>query len=196
MADAGASHHGPPASSSSLPVVGLTTPISELARKLRDERLSAVVVSDNGGGAVSGIVTERDICKSVLVSSEFDVTSLTRRFPNQPCTAGDIMTADPICALQSCPPEKVISIMLTRNFRHLPVVDDRRALVQVLDILTIAKVITAEIARRQREAEMEQERSLGLGNWFAKAIGAINKFFAQSTFFSKRSILTLMDEAR
>jgi hypothetical protein len=28
--------------------------------------------------------------------------------------AGDIMTRDPICAKQSCPPEKVISIMLAR----------------------------------------------------------------------------------
>ena len=203
------------AATADLPVVPSRTTIPELARKLRDERLSAVVVSDTEGRNVRGIVTERDICKYVISVREFDIASLSRvgssntgeasggggggggsgpdgiDHPMDAVTVDRIMTRDPICAKQSCPPEKIISIMLTRSFRHLPVVDSNMSLVRVLDILTIARIITAEISR-QRAAEEKKQNNTG---WFSKAIGMINSFM-KSTFFSRRSILSMLDQVR
>lgn len=98
------------------------------------------------------------------------------------------MTKDPICAKQTCPPEKIISIMLTRSFRHLPVVDENRCLVRLLDILGIATIIKNEI-ERQKAAEEEARNRRG---WFSKALNMISQF-VQNPFFSRRSILTMLD---
>ena len=65
------------ATGSNLPVVAPTASIPFLAQKLRDERLSAAIVSNSAsasdGSAVIGIVTERDICKSVIGATEFNL---------------------------------------------------------------------------------------------------------------------------
>eukprot|EP00750_Incisomonas_marina_P020544 INCI4052.2.p3 GENE.INCI4052.2~~INCI4052.2.p3 ORF type:complete len:189 (-),score=45.21 INCI4052.2:2603-3169(-) len=160
-------------------LVPSSTAILAVAQKLRDERLSAVVVSDDvDGRTVSGIVTERDICKSVVSSSQFNLSTLSGGAGVEALTAGHVMTSDPICAKQSCPPEKVISIMLNRNFRHLPVVNNDMALVNLVDILTIAKVL----AGQQRAAQQQHK------DWFSKALSMFSSF-VQTTFFSKRYVV-------
>jgi len=178
MADSAATKRG------ERPIVGTATPIQDLARKLRDERLSAVVISDNDGAVVSGIVTERDICKSILSLAQFDIDSLKSGDCSK-VTAADIMTADPICAKQSCPPEKLISVMLSRKFRHLPVVNNKREFLQLLDILTISKVITGELSRQKKTQQSKH-------GWWSKALGMISAF-VENTFKSKRSILSMLD---
>lgn len=158
-------------------LVPSSTPVLAVAQKLRDERLSAVVVSDDvEGRTVSGIVTERDICKSVVSSSQFNLSTLSGGAGVGALTAGHVMTREPICAKQSCPPEKVISIMLNRNFRHLPVVNNDMALVNLVDILTIAKVLAGQQQQQQQQKD-----------WFSKALSMFNSF-VQTTFFSKRCV--------
>jgi CBS domain-containing protein len=76
--------HIPPAaggSSSSLPVVPSDTTIPALARKLRDDAVNALVVSDSGGRVVDGIVSERDICRAVIGAGAFSVHRYARRPP-------------------------------------------------------------------------------------------------------------------
>jgi CBS domain-containing protein len=160
-----------------LPIVSSGTSITDLAKKLKQERISALVVSDSEGQCVSGIVSERDICKTVNHNRSFNIDSLSRVNADK-ITAGDIMTKDPICAKQTCPPEKIISIMLTRSFRHLPVVDENRCLVRLLDILGIATIIKNEI-ERQKAAEEEARNRRG---WFSKALNMISQF-VQNPFF-------------
>jgi CBS domain-containing protein len=89
--------------------------IGEAAAKMTEADVGAVVVSDFG--KLIGILTERDIMRAVARRTHSSVTRVR-----------EWMTADPITVSPSLDAEEAARTMLENGFRHLPVVEDGRAL--------------------------------------------------------------------
>ena len=89
------------------------------------------------GGALCGIVTERDYARKVVVS---DVSTENN------CVA-DIMTADVFTTNVEQNIDECMMLMTEKRIRHLPVVDGER----VLGIISIGDLMKAIISDNQRE---------------------------------------------
>ena len=89
------------------------------------------------GGALCGIVTERDYARKVVVS---DVST------EKNCVA-DIMTADVFTTDVEQNIDECMMLMTEKRIRHLPVVDGER----VLGIISIGDLMKAIISDNQRE---------------------------------------------
>jgi len=89
--------------------------IGEAAEKMEAANVGAVVVTDFG--RIVGIVTERDLLRAVAARA---------RAAEARCRQW--MTPDPVTIEPDTTVEDAAQIMFSRNFRHLPVVKDGRAL--------------------------------------------------------------------
>lgn len=105
-----------------------TGTIAEMSRLIRENRIGAAVVSSDGS-TVEGIITERDIA--------YSIDKHGAGFHALPVSA--VMTR----AVYTCAPEddvaRVASTMLSRNFRHIPVVEGHRlaGMVSIRDVLNV-----------------------------------------------------------
>jgi CBS domain-containing protein len=88
--------------------------IGEAAAKMTEADVGAVVVSDFG--KLIGILTERDIMRAVAGRTHSSVTRVR-----------EWMTAEPFTAPPSMDAQEAARTMLEHGFRHLPVVEDGRA---------------------------------------------------------------------
>lgn len=88
----------------------------DAAREMIDKDVSAVVVVDENDKVV-GIVTERDMTRRVVAEC-LDANSVT---------LSEIMTAAPETLSPDELAHEALGRMLQRGFRHLPVVEDGRA---------------------------------------------------------------------
>jgi len=107
-----------------------------VARRLAEERIGAVVVS-NDGATVDGIVSERDI---IRVLARDGATAL-----DQPL--GETMTRNVVACSRDDSVKKLMAVMTRRRVRHLPVIEDGR-LVGIVSIGDLVK-------RRLDEVELE-----------------------------------------
>lgn len=109
------------------------------AQKLKDERVGALVVSDNGR-TIDGIISERDIA--------YGLAKLGRDL--HAALVGDLMTKTVItCA----PRDQIIQTMRTmtlRRIRHLPVVDSD----ELVGIITSGDVLKHRLEEVQLEASV------------------------------------------
>jgi CBS domain-containing protein len=87
--------------------------IGESAEKMVAEGVGWAVVSDFGN--MIGILTERDILRAVA-----------GRTHSSEARVREWMTPDPVTAPPDMSAEDALKIMLEKNFRHLPVVEDGR----------------------------------------------------------------------
>jgi CBS domain-containing protein len=99
--------------------------IGHAAEKMVAEGVSAIVVSD--GGRLIGIVTERDLTRAVA-----------GRVHSSEARVREWMTADPQVVSESTDPVEAVQIMLDGGFRHLPVVENERA-VGIVSIRDLAE---------------------------------------------------------
>ena len=88
--------------------------IGEAAEKMTSLGVGAVVVSDFG--RMIGILSERDIMRAVA-----------DRIHSSEARVREWMTADPITATKDTSVEDAARTMFDNGFRHLPVVEDERA---------------------------------------------------------------------
>jgi len=99
-----------------------STPIRDVAKRMRDNDIGAIPVKQNGH--LMGIVTDRDITCRALASGK-DIAKIT---------AKDIMSKDIVC----CSPEDDLSVaietMEARQVRRLPVTDSHKALLGMLTL--------------------------------------------------------------
>ena len=111
--------------------------VAEAARLLKEKRIGAVVISDDGA-RVLGILSERDIVHAL---AEFAAAALEMR-------VRELMTQDVVtCA----PGDKIVGLMARmteRRIRHLPVLKDG-----VLDgMVSIGDVVKSRIEEVESEA--------------------------------------------
>lgn len=89
--------------------------LGEVATRMVERGVGSVVVSDFG--RIIGVLTERDIMRSVAARTH---SSDTR--------AREWMTADPITASADMSVEDAAKTMFEHGFRHLPIVEGERAI--------------------------------------------------------------------
>lgn len=111
--------------------------VAEAARLLKEKRIGAVVISDDGA-RVLGILSERDIVHALV---EFAAAALEMR-------VSELMTQDVV----TCAPEDriagLMARMTERRIRHLPVIKDG-----VLDgMVSIGDVVKSRIEEIESEA--------------------------------------------
>jgi CBS domain-containing protein len=118
--------------------VAATVTIAEATKLLAAKRIGAVIVRD-GGGAVGGILSERDIVRA-LAKSGADCLSHK---------VADHMTRDVVTCSEADSVDDLMEQMTRGRFRHLPVVEDR----QLIGIVSIGDVVKTRIAETVFEAE-------------------------------------------
>ena len=110
--------------------------IGTLAQLLRDRRIGAAIVSSDGV-AVDGVISERDVAYGLSIHKA-DLHTLL---------VSALMTKTVI----TCSPDdniaKVASTMLSRNIRHLPVMDDNH----LVGMVSIRDVLNLRLDELQRE---------------------------------------------
>lgn len=94
---------------SDVATVTADTTVAAVVELLRSANIGAVVVSSNGA-AIDGIVSERDIVRSLNPATELSTQ-----------TAADIMTAEVFTCAPGDQVEKLMSLMTEKRIRHLPV---------------------------------------------------------------------------
>jgi CBS domain-containing protein len=109
--------------------VDLTTPVTEVAKRMRKSDVGAIPVKSNSH--LVGIITDRDIaCRAVAKSGNVGKM-----------TAQDVMTKDVVC----CSPDDdigfVIKVMEKKQVRRLPVTDSHKALIGMLSLGDISHKI-------------------------------------------------------
>ena len=104
--------------------------IGETAQKMVERGVSSAVVSDYG--TLIGIVTERDLTRAVA-----------GRVHTSEARVREWMTSDPITLGPDASADEAARIMLDNGFRHVPIVDDGRA-VGIVSIRDVARWSTEE----------------------------------------------------
>jgi CBS domain-containing protein len=110
-----------------------STTLLDVAGKLASKRIGAVVIV-GARGEVSGIISERDIVRSL---SELGPDCLKK--PVSDCMTRQVVTCQETDTL-----DELMAMMTARRFRHLPVVTDG-ALVGIISIGDVVKHHAAEV---------------------------------------------------
>ncbi len=101
---------------------------------MSDKNIGALLVIDNDN--LVGIVSERDYARKIIIKGKSSQETLVK----------DIMTENPFTITPTDNIETCMSIMSTKKFRHLPVVEDGK----VVGMISIGDVVTA-IIKSQKE---------------------------------------------
>jgi CBS domain-containing protein len=121
----------------------------EAARIMKTHGVGALpVVSDLASARLEGIVTDRDLCDSIVAEAKLAETT----------KIADVMTRNPV----ACAPENTLedceNLMQKHQIRRVPVVDDKGRCVGIVaqaDIAAYASV--AEIAKTLAEISKPQK---------------------------------------
>jgi len=119
------------------------TKVSEAAEILAERRIGGLVVSRDGD-TVEGILSERDIVRSLAVRG---VACMTE-------TVSEMMTRNPVCCSRQDTSDAVLARMTDGRFRHMPVVEAGK----LVGIVTIGDVVKA----RLEELAMEKTALEGM----------------------------------
>jgi len=112
--------------------------LSEAARLLARKRIGAVLVRD-GQGALTGILSERDVVRAV---AEESVSALAR-----PVSA--YMTRAVATCTEADTVDELMEMMTRGRFRHMPVLDAND---ELCGIVSIGDVVKTRIEETVREA--------------------------------------------
>lgn len=159
--------------STEVDLVSPDTKLLELASLLSEKSIGSVVVT-NKEGDMLGIITEKDIVKTVGQAYE-DV-------PNT--CAGDIMSTSIISCSSTDNITDVLDRMKSRNIRHMPVVDNGKLItvIGMRDVQTICRQL-GELATTDPLTGLSNRRA------FERAIETeYNRFQRHNTLFSVASM--------
>jgi len=111
--------------------------VRDLLETLAQHRIGAVVVS--AGDGIAGIVSERDVVRHLRASGASILDRPVAR----------IMTTDVVTCRRETAVDELMATMTDRRIRHVPVVDERGAVVGIVSIGDLVK---------SRISELEGER--------------------------------------
>lgn len=104
--------------------------IASAAAAMVKGRFGSVIVKR--GSMLSGIFTERDVLRAAGQAADMSTARVS-----------DWMTPDPVTAPPDADTDDAAELMLSRGFRHLPVVDDSG----LVGIISLRDVLSARIRR-------------------------------------------------
>ena len=113
--------------------------LMDVATELSRLRIGALVVREGEGGALLGIVSERDIVR--LLARDGGSALDTR--------VADVMTRDLVTADEDTTVDEALEIMTRGRFRHLPVRREGR----LVGLVSIGDVVKHRIEAADRESE-------------------------------------------
>lgn len=99
--------------------------VVEALRKMRDNKVRSVLVIDDD--ALKGIVTQGDCAIKVLLPG----------LDAKQTAVGQVMTANPVTVKPEDPLDGCMTLMASRGFRHLPVLDAGK----VVGVISIGDVV-------------------------------------------------------
>jgi len=116
-------------------VVAITSQASlcDAAKLLTEKKIGALVVKD-GGGALIGIISERDLVRAIAEGG-------AAAFGEQ---VGNHMTPQPETCTEADTVESVMEVMTRGRFRHVPVLDEQMRLCGMVSIGDVVKTRIAE----------------------------------------------------
>lgn len=126
--------------------IGPDAMVGALVQGLRDERIGAMVVSEDGR-SVLGIISERDI-----------VRGLAERGPRiLEATVADLMTRQVVSCTPGDTVKQVMAEMTRRRVRHIPVLADG----VLCGIVSIGDVVKNRLEEMETETNVLREAYIG-----------------------------------
>jgi CBS domain-containing protein len=122
--------------------------ISDAVKLMHEKKIGAVLVVDDDGNKVRGILSERDVIRVIAKES---CTSLQG-------VVADAMTRDVIACTSDCTMDSIITGMIKFKVRHLPVFNDG----ELLGLISARDVMRYRILQLESGAEQRFQR------WFPK----------------------------
>ncbi len=122
--------------------IGPDCTVSEAARILSERRIGALLIRD-GGQAVSGIVSERDIVRAVADRGAGALEEPVSRF----------MTAKVVTCTGETSINNLMELMTQQKFRHVPVVEGG----SLVGIISIGDVVKVRVEEIEAEAQAIRE---------------------------------------
>lgn len=104
--------------------------LAEASAKMWQQQTGSLLVME--GDKLIGIVTERDVLRSVAQGQDPKATSLR-----------DVMTKDPVTISASTTLRGAAEIMFDKWFRHLPVVTDEGDVVGIISTRDLLRMVSA-----------------------------------------------------
>ena len=114
-------------------VVSPDDTIFDALRLMADKNVGAVLVMS--GGAIAGIVSERDYARKVVLLGRTSKTTPVR----------EIMTTDVVSVEPGWTADQCMALMTDRRIRHLPVVENEA----LIGIISIGDVVRAVVDSQQ-----------------------------------------------
>jgi CBS domain-containing protein len=108
--------------------------VAEAIHVMLDCQVGAVAVVDESN-RVSGIFTERDVLTKFALSGRDRADTLT----------SELMTTPVHTASNEISPSEALTLMMDRNFRHLPIVDSQGTLLGMLSLRGLLQHRTEEL---------------------------------------------------
>ena len=106
------------------------TPVAQVAASMLKERFGSAIVMDDSW--LSGIFTERDVLRAAASGSDLTSSPVSEWMTNDPVTADADMDAD-----------EATEVMMSRGFRHLPVVEGKT----LIGIVSLRDILRTRIRR-------------------------------------------------
>eukprot|EP00941_MAST-03F_sp_MAST-3F-sp1_P005825 g5825.t1 len=126
--------------------------VTEALSMMLEQRSSAVLVVQPNTGKLVGIFTERDLVSRVLSK---DLNPKTTRIGLGGPLGQGVMTANPFTVEASSSVSAALELLISKKFRHLPVVNKKGCAVGLLDILQI----TTQFFQKKAQAVIEEEKT-------------------------------------
>ncbi|MDQ2095231.1 CBS domain-containing protein [Rhodalgimonas zhirmunskyi] len=122
------------------------TSVANAAQTLAERRIGGLIVSADGE-TVAGIISERDIVRSLAVRGAVCLQE----------TVDQMMTHNPVCCSRGESADTVLERMTDGRFRHMPVVEDGK----LVGIVTIGDLVKARLDELAMEKDALQGMIMG-----------------------------------
>jgi CBS domain-containing protein len=110
------------------------TPVTELAKLMRDHDVGAIPIGEND--RLVGMVTDRDIVCKGLAQDDFDAGRVMAR---------DVMTAEIHCCREDDNLAKAVRHMEELKVRRLPVINKSKRMVGILSLGDVSRSAPADL---------------------------------------------------
>ena len=116
--------------------IDVNSSVEDAIRLMNSRKISAVVVTENHGTV--GLFTERDVVKCYVATNGKSFKDISMK---------DAMTTNLIVAEQKDDISEIMSVMVEKNIRHLPVVEKAK----IIGMLSIRDIVQAQVNKLTSE---------------------------------------------
>jgi len=116
--------------------IDVSSSVEDAIRQMNSRKISAILVTE--GEKTVGLFTERDVVRCYMATSGKNFKEVIMK---------DAMTANLIVAEQNDDVSEIMSVMIEKNIRHLPVVEKDK----VIGMLSIRDIVQTQVHRLTSE---------------------------------------------